>query len=84
MKDEVTVADVAVWSILFPLATGAKHQQKLLSEQSHVQRWYSHLSVQPQVKVHLGTALQLLLAVHFDLLILRSSIKICPQVLSLF
>ncbi|GFG40008.1 hypothetical protein Cfor_12981 [Coptotermes formosanus] len=51
VRDEVTVADVAVWSILFPLATGAKHQQKLLSEQSHVQRWYSHLSVQPQVKV---------------------------------
>jgi len=51
MKDGVTVADVAVWSILFPLATGVKHQQELLSEQSHVHRWYSHLNVQPEVKV---------------------------------
>jgi len=59
MKDGVTVADVAVWSILFPLATGVKHQQELLSEQSHVHRWYSHLSVQPEVKVWWGTAYQL-------------------------
>jgi len=47
----VTVADVAVWSILFPLATGTKLQQELLSEQTYVQHWFAHLSVQPQVKV---------------------------------
>lgn len=47
----VSVADVAIWSILFLLATGAKHQQEQLSEHSHVQRWFSHLSVQPEVQV---------------------------------
>jgi glutathione S-transferase len=50
-QEGVSVADVAVWSLLFPLATGAKHQQELLSEQSHVQRWFSHLGIQPEVKV---------------------------------
>jgi glutathione S-transferase len=51
LQEGVSVADVAVWSVLFLLATGAKHQQELLSEQGHVQRWFSHLSIQPEVQV---------------------------------
>jgi glutathione S-transferase len=51
LQEEVSVADVAVWSVLFLLATGAKHHQELLSEQSHVQSWFSHLRLQPEVQV---------------------------------
>ncbi|XP_069704036.1 methionine--tRNA ligase, cytoplasmic isoform X2 [Periplaneta americana] len=48
--ENVTVADVAIWSSLFPLATETKHQKEFLSEQTHVQRWFTHLFSQPQVK----------------------------------
>jgi glutathione S-transferase len=51
LQEGVSVADIVLWSVLFLLATGAKHQQELLSEQSHVQRWFSHLGVQPEVQV---------------------------------
>ncbi|KAJ9599357.1 hypothetical protein L9F63_010178, partial [Diploptera punctata] len=48
--NNVSVADIAIWSTLFPLVTEMKYKKELLTEQIQLQNWYSHLQSLSQVK----------------------------------